>query len=121
MDREPTLPNTGQHFEPPAERSSEFPESLFTPQENDQVVVLRISERLAELAEQYNARRRAVLEDGSLAAEIRLSTTAVLPGLVARHGGEVTILEPVETARKTQQWLRQALAVYRSAVAAAGG
>ena len=84
------------------------------------MVVLKISERLAELADQYNARRRAVLEDGSLAAEIRLSTTAVLAGLVARHGGEVVVLEPADVARETQEWLRQALEAYRAAAVPGG-
>ncbi|EMY35605.1 transcriptional regulator-like protein [Arthrobacter crystallopoietes BAB-32] len=114
------LERTGRTFQPPGGRSSEFPQSLFTPRETDQLAVLHLSPRLADLADQYNAERRCTLPDGSLIAELRLGTTAIIPQLVARHGGEVTVVEPPELAVTTREWLTAALAAY-SEISKAGG
>jgi proteasome accessory factor C len=109
VDRIRSLAGTGSHFAEPEGPEAGFPQSLFTPRESDEHVVLRISARLATLAEQYNAVRRTTLADGGCAAELRLASTALVPGLVARHGGEVAVLEPAALAAGTRAWLREAV------------
>jgi proteasome accessory factor C len=75
-------------------------------------VVLNISSRLAELADHYNAERRVVLDNGDIVAELRLGSTAIITPLVARHGGEVTVLEPASLAAAAREWVEAALEVY---------
>lgn len=111
-DRLRSLRRTGQYFQQPEARSSQFPQALFTPRDTDELVVLKISSRLAELAEHYNAERRVVLDNGDVVAELRLGSTAIITPLVARHGGEVTILEPASLALAAREWLAAALEVY---------
>ncbi|NMR32222.1 helix-turn-helix transcriptional regulator [Crystallibacter degradans] len=111
-DRIRSLRRTGQHFQQPEARSSQFPQALFTPRNTDELVVLKISARLAELAEHYNAERRVVLDNGDIVAELRLGSTAIITPLVARHGGEVAVLEPASLALAAREWLAAAMEVY---------
>ncbi|NKX49666.1 WYL domain-containing protein, partial [Arthrobacter deserti] len=55
VDRIRSLAGTGSRFDGQDRPDAAFPQSLFTPQESDEHVVLRISARLETLAEQYNA------------------------------------------------------------------
>ncbi|MFD1211533.1 helix-turn-helix transcriptional regulator [Arthrobacter sp. GCM10027362] len=118
VDRIRSLTRTGRHFAEPDGPDTGFPQSLFTPQESDEHVVLRISARLESLAEQYNAVRRVPLAGGGCVAELRLASTALVPGLVARHGGELAVLEPAGLAADTLAWLREAAEAAGSLAAA---
>ncbi|NKX53955.1 helix-turn-helix transcriptional regulator [Arthrobacter mobilis] len=118
VDRIRSLAGTGRHFAEWEGEDAGTAQSLFTPQESDEHVVLRISARLEALAEQYNAVRRTTLEDGGCVAELRLGSTALVPGLVARHGGELAVLAPAGLAAETLAWLREAAEAAGSLAAA---
>lgn len=111
-DKIRSLQRTGRNFEPHAQPSSEFPQSLFTPRDSDRRAVLQLSARLADLGNQYNAERHSDLPGGGVVVELRLGTTAIIAPLVARYGGEVRVLEPRELAAATVEWLSAAAAVY---------
>ncbi|GER22095.1 hypothetical protein NCCP1664_05920 [Zafaria cholistanensis] len=102
---------SGETFEPGA-RHAGVGEELYTAADTDAVVVLGFSARLGRLVEDYAPTRTAALAGGGTAAEVRIAAPGHLPGLVARHGGEVAVLEPAGQAAAVAEWLESALSLY---------
>lgn len=95
-----------------AKPGDSFPVKLFTPNDDDAVVVVELTRRGTGLADEYYAERTAELPDGGLLAEIRFGSTDWLPMFVAQHGGTARIVQPEELAATSRQWLSAALAQY---------
>jgi proteasome accessory factor C len=91
-----------------------FPAKLFTPNDDDTLVLVHLTRQGAGLADDYYAERVAHLPDGGLVAEIRFGNTTWLPMFVAQHGGKARILEPSELAAAARSWIEAALARYGS-------
>ena len=85
---------------------------LFTPNDDDTLVVVELTRRGAGLADDYYAERTAALPDGGMLAEIRFGSTDWLPMFVAQHGGAVRILAPAALAAAARDWIDAALAQY---------
>ena len=112
LDRIEALETNGL---PASERSApdgSFPVKLFTPNDDDTVVVVELTRRGIGLADEYYAERTAPLPDGGLLAEIRFGSTDWLPMFVAQHGGTARILAPEELAGASREWLAAAQAQY---------
>ncbi|KUM33043.1 helix-turn-helix transcriptional regulator [Arthrobacter sp. EPSL27] len=112
LDRIEALAPTGRPAAETAKASDSVPVKLFTPNDDDAVVVVELTRRGAGLADEYYAERTAELPDGGLLAEIRFGSTDWLPMFVAQHGGTARILEPGGVAEASRQWLAAALAQY---------
>ncbi|GAA3689788.1 WYL domain-containing protein [Arthrobacter ginkgonis] len=102
---------SGETFEA-GERHAGVGEALYTAADTDAVVVLAFSARLGRIVDDYAPTRTAALAGGGTAAEVRIAAPEHLPGLVARHGGEVAVLEPAGHADAVAGWLESALALY---------
>ncbi|GAA4035937.1 hypothetical protein GCM10023063_20800 [Arthrobacter methylotrophus] len=89
------------------------PVKLYTPNDDDVVVVLELTRQGAGLADDYYAERTAVLPEGGLLAEVRFGNADWLPMFVAQHGGAVRILQPAELADVSAAWVASALAQYK--------
>ncbi|WP_028267279.1 helix-turn-helix transcriptional regulator [Arthrobacter sp. MA-N2] len=89
------------------------PVKLYTPNDDDVVVVLELTRQGAGLADDYYAERTAVLPEGGLLAEVRFGSADWLPMFVAQHGGAVRILQPAELADVSAAWVASALAQYK--------
>ncbi|WP_445154356.1 helix-turn-helix transcriptional regulator [Arthrobacter sp. Hor0625] len=118
LDRIQGLRRTGVPAGQAAAPAGGFPEKLFTPTDDDAVVVVELTRQGAGLADDYYAERTADLPSGNLLAEIRFGSAAWLPMFVAQHGGSVRVLEPRALAEETRAWLEAALARYEPAPAA---
>lgn len=94
----------------PATVEAGTPPPIFDPAGADTTVVLVLAPGAQWIAQSYAAERTARTEDGRLAAEIRVSTTTWLPGLVASLGGECTIAEPAAERGKALHFAEAALA-----------
>ncbi|MET1021189.1 MAG: WYL domain-containing protein [Arthrobacter sp.] len=112
LDRIEALEPTGLPVSATAKPGDSFPVKLFTPNDDDAVVVLELTRRGVGLADEYYADRTAELPGGGLLAEIRFGNTEWLPMFVAQHGGTARILEPQELAESSRDWLSAALAQY---------
>ncbi|MET3947445.1 putative DNA-binding transcriptional regulator YafY [Arthrobacter sp. UYCu512] len=112
LDRIDALETTGQPVSGEAAPDGKLPVKLFTPNDDDAVVVVQLTRQGAGLADEYYAERTAQLTDGGLLAEIRFGSTGWLPMFVAQHGGTARILEPEELAGSSREWLAAALAQY---------
>lgn len=112
LDRVEALEPNGRPASGLAVAGEGFPAKLFTPNDDDTVVVLQLSRQGTGLADDYYAERTAPLPDGGMLAEIRFGGTDWLPMFVAQHGGTVRILEPQSISRATADWLSAALAQY---------
>ncbi|MGP4031989.1 helix-turn-helix transcriptional regulator [Pseudarthrobacter sp. 1C304] len=112
LDRIEALEPTGRPAAESAEPGGSVPVKLFTPNDDDAVVVLELTRRGAGLADEYYAERTAELPDGGLLAEIRFGSTDWLPMFVAQHGGTARVLEPAGVAEASRQWLSAARAQY---------
>jgi proteasome accessory factor C len=112
LDRIETLEATGRPASAPARPGDSFPVKLFTPNDDDTVVVVQLTRRGIGLADEYYAERTAELPDGGLLAEIRFGSTDWLPMFVAQHGGTARILQPAGLADASRGWLAAALAQY---------
>lgn len=112
LDRIEALEPTGLPAAETAKPGDSVPVKLFTPNDDDAVVVVELTRRGAGLADQYYAERTAELPDGGLLAEIRFGSTDWLPMFVAQHGGTARILEPAGVAEASRRWLAAALAQY---------
>lgn len=96
----------------PATAEAESPSAIFDPTGTDSTVVLVLTPGAQWIVESYAAERTAPTGDGRLAAEIRVSTTAWLPGLVAGLGGECTVAAPETERESALHFVESASAVY---------
>lgn len=112
LDRIEALESTGLPVSETAAPGSSFPVKLFTPNDDDTVVVVELTRRGTGLADEYYAERTAELPGGGLLAEIRFGSTGWLPMFVAQHGGTARILQPEELAQASREWLAAGLANY---------
>ncbi|MDR7080816.1 proteasome accessory factor C [Arthrobacter ginsengisoli] len=112
LDRIETLETTGRPVSETAAPGGSFPVKLFTPNDDDTVVLVELTRRGTGLADEYYAERTAELPGGGLLAEIRFGSTDWLPMFVAQHGGTARILQPPELADASREWLAAALAQY---------
>ncbi|HSO91117.1 MAG TPA: WYL domain-containing protein [Arthrobacter sp.] len=112
LDRIEALDTTGVPASAKAAPGGSFPVKLFTPNDDDTVVVVELTRRGIGLADEYYAERTAALPDGGLLAEIRFGSTDWLPMFVAQHGGTARILHPEALAGASREWLAAALAQY---------
>lgn len=88
------------------------PVKLYTPNDDDVVVVLHLTRQGAGLADDYYAERTAALPDGGLLAEVRFGNVDWLPMFVAQHGGTARIVQPAELAEASVAWVAAALGQY---------
>ena len=112
LDRIEVLEANGRPASESAKPGDSFPVKLFTPNDDDAVVVVELTRRGVGLADEYYAERTAELPDGGLLAEIRFGSSDWLPMFVAQHGGAARIVQPEELAATSRQWLSAALAQY---------
>ena len=112
LDRIQDLRPTGRPASSAGNPAGGFPVKLFTPNDDDAVVVLELTRQGAGLADDYYAERTAALPDGNMLAEIRFGSADWLPMFVAQHGGAVRILQPQALADVAREWLDAALAGY---------
>ncbi|MET1065579.1 MAG: WYL domain-containing protein, partial [Arthrobacter sp.] len=112
LDRIEALEPNGLPVSETAKPGDSFPVKLFTPNDDDAVVVVELTRRGVGLADEYYADRTAELPEGGLLAEIRFGSTDWLPMFVAQHGGTARILEPKEMAESSRDWLSAALGQY---------
>ena len=112
LDRIEALAPNGRPAAGTAKPRDGFPVKLFTPNDDDTLVVVEMAPRGTGLADDYYAERTAPLPDGGMLAEIRFGSTDWLPMFVAQHGGMVRILQPGALADASREWLAAALAQY---------
>jgi proteasome accessory factor C len=117
LDRIQSLEPNGRPVASTSSPANGFPVKLFTPNDDDAVVVLELTRQGAGLADEYYAERTAALPDGNLLAEIRFGSPDWLPGFAAQHGGAVRILRPAELAEASRAWLAAALSRYQDPAA----
>jgi proteasome accessory factor C len=113
LDRIQSLEPNGRPVSSAANPAGGFPVKLFTPNDDDAVVVVELTRQGAGLADDYYAERTAALADGHVLAEIRFGSAGWLPMFVAQHGGAVRILQPPALAAAAREWLDAALARYQ--------
>ncbi|MEC5181042.1 helix-turn-helix transcriptional regulator [Arthrobacter sp. CG_A4] len=112
LDRIEELQPTGLPVSADARPADSFPVKLFTPNDDDTVVVVELTRRGAGLADDYYAEHTAPLPGGGMLAEIRFGSTDWLPMFVAQHGGTARIVQPEALAEASRAWLAAALAQY---------
>jgi proteasome accessory factor C len=112
LDRIEDLTPNGRPAAGTATPADSVPVKLFTPNDDDTLVVVQLAPRGTGLADDYYAERTAALPGGGLLAEIRFGSTDWLPMFVAQHGGMVRILQPAALAEASRQWLAAALTQY---------
>lgn len=121
LDRVESLEPNGRPVSGAATAAEDFPARLFTPSDDDTLVVLELTRQGAGLADDYYAERTAELPNGGLLAEVRFGNAEWLPMFVSQHGGSVRILDPEDLQREAQAWLSAALAQYDSLSGTAAG
>jgi predicted DNA-binding transcriptional regulator YafY len=84
------------------------PGTLYTPAPEDRSVTLVLHAPARWIAARYNAERAEEQPDGTLAAELRVGSTAWLPGLLAGLGGAAAVVHPEDVRREVLQWLEAA-------------
>jgi predicted DNA-binding transcriptional regulator YafY len=112
LDRIEELHATGRAISANATPAESFPVKLFTPNDDDTVVVVELTRRGVGLADDYYAERTAALPGGGMLAEVRFGNPDWLPMFVAQHGGAVRILEPAGLAATARDWVEAARAQY---------
>ncbi|SDW52575.1 proteasome accessory factor C [Arthrobacter sp. cf158] len=115
LDRVEALAPNGRHVTGSATAAEDFPARLFTPSDDDVLVVLQLTRQGAGLADDYYAERTAPMPDGGLLAEVRFGNAEWLPMFVSQHGGSVRIVHPEQLRKGARAWLDAALAQYDSA------
>ncbi|WP_172325790.1 YafY family protein [Paenarthrobacter sp. CM16] len=121
LDRVEIVEPNGRPASGVATADQDFPARLFTPSDDDVLVVLHLTRQGAGLADDYYAERTARLPDGGLLAEVRFGTAEWLPMFVSQHGGAVRILDPGALRDATRAWLDSAVKQYDSSSDAAAG
>lgn len=114
LDRIEALEPNGLPAAAAAKPAESFPVKLFTPNDDDTVVVVELAPRGTGLADDYYAERTAALPGGGMLAEIRFGSTDWLPMFVAQHGGMVRILQPGALAVASREWIAAALTQYKA-------
>jgi proteasome accessory factor C len=114
LDRIEALEPNGRPAAAAAKPADSFPVKLFTPNDDDTVVVVELAPRGTGLADDYYAERTASLPGGGMLAEIRFGSTDWLPMFVAQHGGMVRILQPGALADASREWIAAALTQYEA-------
>jgi proteasome accessory factor C len=114
LDRIEALEPNGRPAAAAAKPADSFPVKLFTPNDDDTVVVVELAPRGTGLADDYYAERTAALPGGGMLAEIRFGSTDWLPMFVAQHGGMVRILQPSALADASREWIAAALTQYEA-------
>ena len=114
LDRIEALEPNGRPAATAAKPADSFPVKLFTPNDDDTLVVVELAPRGTGLADDYYAERTAALPGGGMLAEIRFGSTDWLPMFVAQHGGMVRILNPSALADASREWIAAALAQYEA-------
>ncbi|MGY2746642.1 helix-turn-helix transcriptional regulator [Arthrobacter sp. UYCu723] len=112
LDRIEELHPNGSPVSATAKPAGSFPVKLFTPNDDDTVVVVELTRRGVGLADDYYAERTAPLPDGGLLAEIRFGSPDWLPMFEAQHGGAARILQPEALADSARDWVDAARAQY---------
>ncbi|MET4094410.1 WYL domain-containing protein [Arthrobacter sp. UYCu712] len=112
LDRIEELHPNGRPVAAPAMPAGSFPVKLFTPNDDDTVVVVQLTRQGLGLAEDYYAERTAALPDGGMLAEIRFGSPDWLPMFAAQHGGTARILQPAVLADSARAWVDAARAQY---------
>ncbi|MEZ2391569.1 helix-turn-helix transcriptional regulator [bacterium RCC_150] len=112
LDRIEDIEENGKARTYAADAGEGVPVKLYTPNDDDTVVVLQLTRQGAGLADDYYADRTAVLPDGGLLAEVRFGNVDWLPMFVAQHGGAARILQPDELAAAATAWISSALSQY---------
>ncbi|MCW3766277.1 helix-turn-helix transcriptional regulator [Paenarthrobacter ureafaciens] len=112
LDRIESLEPNGRPVSMASTPETDVPARLFTPGDDDAVVVLQLTRQGAGLADDYYAERTAPLPDGGLLAEVRFGSTDWLPMFVAQHGGSARIIDPLQLRDDAQAWLLAALRQY---------
>lgn len=121
LERVEALEPNGRPVSGKATAAQDFPARLFTPSDDDVLVVLQLTRQGAGLADDYYAERTAELPDGGLLAEVRFGNAGWLPTFVSQHGGSVRILQPETLRENARTWLAAALAQYESASGSVAG
>ncbi|MGL3807191.1 helix-turn-helix transcriptional regulator [Paeniglutamicibacter sp. R2-26] len=114
LDRIQDATATGSGFVVEPGKHEDTEDIFFTPGENDVQVVLGFGKRLALAADEYAPEQWAKVGD-ELIAEIRFSSTSLLPGMIAYHGGDLRVLAPEQVREDIESWLRHALSSTRAA------
>ncbi len=112
LDRIEALEPNGRPSAGSASPAEGVPVKLFTPNDDDTLVVVELAPRGTGLADDYYAERTAALPGGGMLAEIRFGSTDWLPMFVAQHGGMVRILQPSALADASREWIAAALTQY---------
>lgn len=113
VDRIQTAEPTGEHFAMDPAKHEDTEDIFFTPGAEDTLVVLGFGKRLSLIADEYNPEQWGKVDD-ELVAEIRMSSTAVLPGMIAYHGGDLRVLGPENVRADVESWLLEALSNTRT-------
>lgn len=121
LDRVESLEPNGRPASGTVTARDAFPARLYTPSDDDVLVVLQLTRQGAGLADDYYAERTAQLPDGGLLAEVRFGSAEWLPMFISQHGGSVRILDPETLRQATRAWLNEALAGYDSSSAGRAG
>ncbi len=108
VDRIQLAEATGNNFAADPAKHEDAEDIFFTPGAEDTLVVLGFGKRLALIADEYAPEQWAKVGD-ELIAEIRMSSIAVLPGMIAYHGGDLRVLGPDYARKHVESWLQDAL------------
>ncbi|MDQ0028217.1 helix-turn-helix transcriptional regulator [Arthrobacter bambusae] len=113
LDRIEEIAPNGRPVSTTAGAEGGVPVKLYTPNDDDVVVILQLTRQGLGLADDYYAERTAMLPDGGMIAEVRFGNADWLPMFVAQHGGAVRILQPTELAGTSEAWIAAALQQYK--------
>lgn len=114
LDRILAATGTGERFTRDPERHGIEQGALYTPGPEDTTAVLGFAPRLHRLLDEFAPLRSTRAKDGTLVAEVGIAETAQLPGLVARHGGELRVIDPPSAVAGVTRWLDAALQADRA-------
>ncbi|MFK0006297.1 helix-turn-helix transcriptional regulator [Paenarthrobacter sp. NPDC090520] len=121
LDRVESLEPNGRPVSRKAVPDADVPARLFTPSDDDALVVLQLTRQGAGLADDYYAERTAQLPDGGLLAEVRFGSPEWLPMFIAQHGGTARIMDPGPLREASRAWLESALAQYGATTSSPAG
>jgi proteasome accessory factor C len=112
VDRVVSVEPTGEGFEPRGLAGAG--RDLYTPQEGDTAVRLRLRPAARWVAEYYASGDLRELDDGSLEATLPARQLDRMAGLLLRLGPDATVLDPPELADRVRAMAARTLAAYAS-------